>query len=405
MSETPDYYQILQVHPEADPLVIKKAYRTLMVAGGHPDHGGQDSRARRLTEAYEVLTNPERRRAYDRERRKAGRADAGVQVITLCPHCGVQNRISSRTKLLVAKCGDCGRPLGRVKLPPTRLQRRLRIFSLVMGSALLLFALGWGGTQTWKALRDPLRLASALERQDRVSEAIALLRETLGRDPDSAGAWTLLARDLAWQHRDREAAEACERRVNLEPRSAAAWLALGRARSRCGDWSMATTALGHARKLSPSEPEILLALAEVFQRSNRAPEAVKVLQAAARMASRDGEVWFRLGRALVATRDLASAIAAYRQGLAVAPLRADGWRELSRIHRDRQEKGSYQAALEKAVRLDPQDPRSHLDLAELYRVTGHPGLAIREYRTVLSLDPGDPAMLDRVRRSLTELGG
>lgn len=405
MSETPDYYQILQVHPEADPLVIKKAYRTLMVAGGHPDHGGQDVRARRLTEAYEILTSPEKRRAYDRERRRTGRAEANVQVISLCPHCGVQNRISSRTKLLVAKCGECGRPLGRVKLPPTPFQRRIRAFSLLIGSVLLLFALGWGGALGWKALRDPLRLATTLERQNRLIEAIALLRATVEKEPDSVEAWTLLARDLTWQHRDREAAEACERLVNLAPGRASAWLALGRTRTRSGEWSLAGTALEQARKLAPSDPEVLMALAEVHQRTDRAPEAVKVLQSAARMASRDGEVWIRLGRALVATRDLASAIAAYRQGLAVDPLRADGWRDLAHIHRDRQENALYQQALEKALRLDPQDPRNHLELAEVYRVTGHPGLAIRAYRTVLSLAPGDPALTDRVRRALTELGG
>ena len=405
MSEVADYYEILQVHPEAETLVIKKAYRTLMVSGGHPDHGGKEAHARRLTEAYEVLSDPEKRRAYDRDRRRMGRSPNQVLFISLCPHCGVQNRVPSRTKILVAKCGDCGRPLGRVKLPPTRTTRRLRAVSLVSGIAILLFLVAWGGTLAWEAMHDPLREASDLERRGRMTEAIALLQRSLKDDPDSAQGWTQLARDLTWMHRNRDAAEACERLVNLEPDRATSWLWLGLARLRNGEWPAAEAALGQSFKLNPRNPDVLMARAEVCQRTNRVGEAVSLLQAATRMASRDGELWFRLGRALTVNRDPAAAIAAYRQGLAVAPLRADGWRELAHVHQVRHETALYQLNLEKAARLDPQEPRTHLELADLYRATGHPGLAIREYRTALGLLPGDPVTQERVRRALNELGG
>ena len=65
-----DYYKILQVDPEAEPIVIQAAYETL-AARFHPESdltGVHEVRARELTRAYETLSNPGRRRAYDIER-------------------------------------------------------------------------------------------------------------------------------------------------------------------------------------------------------------------------------------------------------------------------------------------------------------------------------------------------
>jgi curved DNA-binding protein CbpA len=66
-----DYYEILQVSPNADPEVIQAAYRRL-AEKWHPDRNPGDRAApekmRRLNEAYEILSNQEKRRAYDQRR-------------------------------------------------------------------------------------------------------------------------------------------------------------------------------------------------------------------------------------------------------------------------------------------------------------------------------------------------
>lgn len=68
-----DYYLILGVLPDAEDIVIKAAYKAL-VQRYHPDrYKGNAQEAQRktaeLNEAYEILSNPQKRADYDRTRK------------------------------------------------------------------------------------------------------------------------------------------------------------------------------------------------------------------------------------------------------------------------------------------------------------------------------------------------
>ena len=60
-----DYYGTLGILPNAPEDVVKAVYRAL-AKKHHPDAGGDPDRFRAIAEAYEVLSDPIRRRDYDR---------------------------------------------------------------------------------------------------------------------------------------------------------------------------------------------------------------------------------------------------------------------------------------------------------------------------------------------------
>lgn len=63
---TVNYYDELQIHPKAEPDTIHRVYK-LFAARYHPDNttSGNAEKFRQIREAFEVLSDPARRAAYD----------------------------------------------------------------------------------------------------------------------------------------------------------------------------------------------------------------------------------------------------------------------------------------------------------------------------------------------------
>ena len=79
------YYAVLRVPEDADPAAIRHAYRTL-VRRFHPDAGIGSSaqKFREVTEAYDVLSDPQRRQDHDVDLARS-RAHFHVQPEPLIP--------------------------------------------------------------------------------------------------------------------------------------------------------------------------------------------------------------------------------------------------------------------------------------------------------------------------------
>lgn len=75
--ETSDYYEFLQISPNAEPETIHRVYRFL-AARFHPDNpeSGDDEKFFFLTQAYSVLSSPERRAEYDAKRKSNAASEA-----------------------------------------------------------------------------------------------------------------------------------------------------------------------------------------------------------------------------------------------------------------------------------------------------------------------------------------
>ena len=79
----PDYYDVLQVTPASTFDEIHRAYRILAMRF-HPDRNSAPDAGPAMVainEAYSVLSDPSRRREYDRDRSAAGRFDVGGPIL------------------------------------------------------------------------------------------------------------------------------------------------------------------------------------------------------------------------------------------------------------------------------------------------------------------------------------
>lgn len=77
MADKRDYYEVLGVSRDASADEIKKAFRKAAVKH-HPDReGGDEAKFKEASEAYEVLSDDQKRAAYDNYGHAAGAANAG----------------------------------------------------------------------------------------------------------------------------------------------------------------------------------------------------------------------------------------------------------------------------------------------------------------------------------------
>ncbi len=114
MKNRRNYYRILQVQPDAPVEIIRASYRTLMrELKLHPDLGGGTALAALLNEAYETLSDPGRRAAYDLQvsalhAKKTGTPDQPPLTTVLCPVC---RRPLERIPQPGDRCSACQSPL------------------------------------------------------------------------------------------------------------------------------------------------------------------------------------------------------------------------------------------------------------------------------------------------------
>ena len=88
MGQSKDYYQLLEVDRSATAQQIRKAYRRL-ARTYHPDvnkSAEASTKFAEITEAYDVLSDAQKRKAYDR----FGHAGVGVG----CNWCGPRNNLT-----------------------------------------------------------------------------------------------------------------------------------------------------------------------------------------------------------------------------------------------------------------------------------------------------------------------
>lgn len=134
MKNRRNYYRLLHVQPDAPAEIIKASYRTLMQKLKlHPDMGGNEELASQINEAYAVLSNTEKREAYDKQyaipnihslrgiqpsksqdddddeiRTQRKRTQSKDKIVSLCSFCNTPSYFNLERD---SRCMNCSSPL------------------------------------------------------------------------------------------------------------------------------------------------------------------------------------------------------------------------------------------------------------------------------------------------------
>src|SRR5688572_28551619 len=103
-----DYYKILQVRPDATAPVIHTSYQALVRQALRDSPGGGE--ITRLEAAYAVLSDPQRRAAYDLERTGRTGVPSQAGAPGTCLFCSAAHGLERELKP-DDECGRCASPL------------------------------------------------------------------------------------------------------------------------------------------------------------------------------------------------------------------------------------------------------------------------------------------------------
>jgi len=307
-----NYYEILQVAPHASQEVIKSAHRVLMkTAGHHPDLGGELEVAQAINEAYQVLSDPKQRTAYDRTLKGLPRQHQPYSpspitrvetvFIVFCPACGKQNRVHNEKNLDQARCGHCHK-----KLSP-RKGARMGNLDSTQKMGMFLFEKGL---------------------MDRAQKEF----QTAVRDnPQDAHSRYWLARTYYERHFYEKALLEMKAAQALRPQAFQFRFWLGQIHFAAKDYSHAADGFRQALAVRPHH----------------------------------GAALRRLGSCYFHLKDYAQAAQAFEQALQADQADASSYRWLGLVHLSTQKTNQAEEAFSQALRLNPKDETTRRYLAML----------------------------------------
>lgn len=416
-----DYYEILQVHPKASAAVIKKAYRTLLLEV-HPDQGGSAEKTALITEAFKVLSDPERRSAYDRHyfqraERDAADPQATTHLIVVCPSCRTKNRVRSQELLSVARCSRCGHALSQLPRFSQLAERlavrvrklvepltQLRLDKRRLGLAIALLAVS--GSALAYAFSDhhgdPLAVGERLRREGHYAQAAWLLQKALAHEPANPRLHEILGDVFVKQSLYPQALAEYTAAIRLNPDNSYLYTLQGDVYMQLKRPQEAETSYQQALKIDPDETPALVALGNAVAKQGRFAQAETLYLKALRVEP-DADVYFNLGQVYHWDNNPNAAEKAFQQALIQDPEHRSSMVELASLY---YEQGNYNLAaaqLVKANALKHEDLDLHLRLADIYERTGHKREAIHEWQVCLDQAKNNPAIARRAHQALTRL--
>jgi len=224
--KTEDLYKILNVRPDASPEAIKNAYRQL-ARTHHPDVNSApdaEERMKALNRAYNILSDPERRRQYDRDH-------------TICEPIPIRRETTDtrvRPPAGFSSAGPKQSPPKPAQPPPTP-----DYMAYAAGICVLLLILVVVGIWTSETASDESQVVPAIVTPSPLSP------EQKTFDDWKAKGDMLIAENLTW-----EGLAAYDQALKIQPNASELWIVEGDHYELMGHFEKAITCYDRALKAS-----------------------------------------------------------------------------------------------------------------------------------------------------------
>jgi tetratricopeptide (TPR) repeat protein len=223
---------------------------------------------------------------------------------------------------------------------------------------------------------------------ERYDDAIALLREILGRPDCPPESEMLLVRALHAAGRVEEALEIAHARLQRDPEDAQALGAASLLHLDKGDIEQAGEAAGRALERNPQSLEALVADGSVALAGERGEAARRRFQRAVELNPREGRAWSGMALASMLGFDLPRALAEFRQAVAHMPGHIGTWHALAWCQILSKDLDGASATFDHALSLNRNFAESHGGRAVVAALQRRSEDAAQSAEVALRLDPG-----------------
>ena len=224
----------------------------------------------------------------------------------------------------------------------------------------------------------------------RLREAAGLCREVLAREPDNAGALSVLGMISCQMGRKDLGVGYAGRAVAVAPGVASYQHNYGEAWLAVGESEQAILAYLRAVALEPGRPEPYLGLGVALQRRGRWEESVGALEKALALGLRQADTYVELAKSLLRCGKLDEAESCLDKAMEAKPEWAEIWQVRGEILGHRQKYGEAVQAFGRAAELAPGYARPHHGAGVVLALAGDFQGAAAAMDRALKLDPNYP---------------
>jgi Tfp pilus assembly protein PilF len=234
-------------------------------------------------------------------------------------------------------------------------------------------------------------LASALMLQQKLDEALAVVRAGLKARPDHPLGHRRLADLFAFQGRLAEAEAAYRKAVALKPDYLEAYNNLGNVLLQRGLLEDSKAAYNHALALRPSFPEASVNLGIIALRQDRPKDAVNLFGRALELRPDYAEAHNNLGNAYAALHRVQDAVDAYEAAIAIRENYGEAYSNLGNVLLEQGARARAIECFRQAVALMPDAADALANLGNAYKAEGVLGAAEDAYRKATMMQPDSAA--------------